>query len=198
MKHTLLLILAFMLAVTAAHAQFGVKAGINAAVLDGQDLGATSTKYKTYYHAGVFYEAKLIGPISIQPEVLYSLQGASFKDNFSSYDAKLHYLNVPVLAKVTVGPIFVEAGPQFGVLLRQEADGQISTSASGNGPYSSYKRGDLSLCAGGGLKLGNLLLGGRFNAGVNDINDVRNLSGTNDPRLRNRVIQAYAALQFGK
>ncbi|TGE05426.1 porin family protein [Hymenobacter fodinae] len=198
MKQTLLFVLALLLAASTAHAQLGVKAGINAAVLDGQDLGATSTKYKTYYHAGIFYEAKLLGPLSIQPELLYSLQGASFKDNFSNYDTKLHYLNVPVLAKVTIGPVFVEAGPQFGVLLRQEADGKLSTSASGNGPYSDYKRGDLSLCAGGGLKLGNLLIGGRFNAGVNDINDVKNISGTNDPRLKNRVIQAYAALQFGK
>ncbi|WP_262920515.1 hypothetical protein [Hymenobacter sp. 5516J-16] len=39
-------------------------------------------------------------------------------------------------------------------------------------------------------------MGGRFNAGVNDINDVKNLSGANDSRLRNRVIQAYVALQF--
>ncbi|WP_139924882.1 porin family protein [Hymenobacter sp. DG01] len=196
MKQTLLLLLALLLAAT-AHAQLGIKAGINAAVLDGENLGSTSTKYKTYYHAGIFYEADLIGPISIQPELLYSLQGSSFKDAVGNYDAKLHYLNLPVLAKVTVGPVFVEAGPQFGFLLRKDASGDVSVSSSGNGPYSSYKRGDLSLAAGAGLKLGNLLVGGRFTAGVNDINDVRNLSGSNDPRLRNRVIQGYLALQFG-
>lgn len=197
MKHTLLLLLALVLA-TAAQAQLGVKAGLNVAVLDGDNLGSTSTRYKTYYHAGLLYEAQLIGPLSVQPELLYSLQGASFKDAFGSYDTKLHYLTVPVLAKLTLGPVFVEAGPQFGLLLSEEAGGEVRVSSSGNGPYSSYKRGDLSLCAGGGLELGNLLLGARFNAGVNDINDVRNLSGANDPRLRNRVIQAYVALQFGK
>jgi hypothetical protein len=35
-------------------------------------------------------------------------------------------------------------------------------------------------------------------AGLNDINDVKNLSGVNDPRLKNRVFQLYAAIQFGK
>ncbi|GGG45028.1 porin family protein [Hymenobacter glacieicola] len=195
MKHKLLLLVALLLTFS-AHAQLGIKAGLNAAVLDGDNLGSTSTKYNTYYHAGVFYEADLIGPISIQPELLYSLQGSSFRDAVGNYDAKLHYLNLPVLAKVTLGPVFVEAGPQFGLLLRKDASGDLNVSSSGNGPYSGYKRGDLSLCAGAGLKLGNLLLGGRFNAGVNDINDVKNLSGTNDPRLRNRVIQAYVALQF--
>ncbi|MBX0292632.1 PorT family protein [Hymenobacter sp. HSC-4F20] len=197
MKRTLLLLLVLLLAAT-AHAQLGLKAGINAAVLDGDNLGSTSTKYKTYYHAGIFYEADLIGPISIQPELLYSLQGSSFKDALGNYNAKLHYLNLPVLAKVTVGPVFVEAGPQFGFLLSKDASGDLSVSSSGTGPYSSYKRGDLSLCAGAGLKLSNLLIGARFNAGVNDINDVRNVSGTNDPRLRNRVIQGYVALQLGK
>lgn len=197
MKRTLLLLSAVLLAAS-AHAQLGVKAGINGAVLNGDELGSTSTKYKTYYHAGIFYEADLIGPVSIQPELLYSLQGGSFKDALGSYDAKLHYLNLPILAKVTVGPVFVEAGPQFGFLVSKDASGDLNVSSSGNGPYSSYKRGDLSLCAGAGLKLGYFLVGGRFNAGVNDINDVRNISGTNDPRLRNRVIQGYVALQLGK
>ncbi|GAB3299816.1 porin family protein [Hymenobacter tenuis] len=197
MKHTLLFLLAFLLAAT-AHAQLGVKAGINAAVLDGENLGSTSTDYKTYYHAGILYEAKLIGPLSIQPEVLYSLQGSSFKDAVGNYDAKLHYLNVPVLAKVTLGPVFVEAGPQFGLLLSKSESGEVTVSSTGNGPYSSYKRGDLSLAAGAGLKLSNFLVGARFNAGLNDINDAKNLSGANDSRLRNRVIQAYIALQFGK
>ncbi|RPD46221.1 PorT family protein [Hymenobacter sediminis] len=197
MKRTSLLFAALLLAAS-AHAQLGIKAGINGAVLNGDELGSTSTKYKTYYHAGIFYEADLIGPISIQPELLYSLQGGSFKDALGNYDAKLHYLNLPILAKVTVGPVFVEAGPQFGFLVSKDASGDVNVSSSGNGPYSSYKRGDLSLCAGAGLKLGYFLVGGRFNAGVNDINDVRNISGTNDPRLRNRVIQGYVALQLGK
>ena len=61
-----------------------------------------------------------------------------------------------------------------------------------------YKRTDFDLAAGAGLKLGNLSLGGRFVAGLNDINDAKNLTGVNDPRLQNRVFQVYAGLQFGK
>lgn len=197
MKQKLLFLLPSLLVAGAAHAQLGVKAGINAAVLDGENLGSTSTDYKTYYHVGLLYQAKVLGPLSIQPEVLYSLQGSSFKDALGNYDTKLHYLNVPILAKVTLGPVFVEAGPQFGVLLSEKADGGVSASSSGNGPYSSYKKGDVSLCAGAGLKLGSVLLGARFNAGVNDINDVKSVTGTNDPRLRNRVVQGYLAFQFG-
>jgi hypothetical protein len=62
----------------------------------------------------------------------------------------------------------------------------------------SFKRGDFSVVGAAGLKLaGNFSLGGRLVAGLNDINDVKNLSGINDPRLQNRVFQLYAALQLG-
>jgi len=71
--------------------------------------------------------------------------------------------------------------------------GQVDQSSTGN-----YKRGDFSLAAGAGLKFSGLSLGARYVAGLNDINDVRNLSGVNDPKLQNRVFQLYAAIQFGK
>jgi len=191
MKRTLLLLSALLLAAT-AHAQFGVKAGINAAVLDGENLGSTSTKYKTYYHAGLLYEAKVLGPVSIQPELLYSLQGSSIRTAIGNYDARLHYLNLPVLAKVTVGPVFVEAGPQLGFLVANEEANQVG----GGGGYR-FRRTDFTLAAGGGLKLGNLLLGARFNAGLNDIDRTPYPTNLNDPRFKNRVIQGYVAYQFG-
>ncbi|RYU80113.1 porin family protein [Hymenobacter persicinus] len=187
-----------------AHAQLGVKAGINAAVLDGKINQRTD--YKVYYHAGLFYEIPVVGPVSVQPELLYSLQGTETKSDFENYDTKLHYLTLPLLAKVHVGPLFVEGGPQFGVLLTARDAGTMLVSAPGTtAQYGStsrqvednYKKGDFSLCAGAGVKLGGFLVGGRFNAGINDINDVKNVSGVNDPKLHNRVFQAYVAVQLG-
>ena len=64
---------------------------------------------------------------------------------------------------------------------------------------SNYKRGDFALCAGVGLKLGSIVrVGGRFVAGLNDINDLQYLQGVNDARLQNRVFQFYAAFQLPK
>lgn len=203
MKRLVLVVLG-LVGAQVAQAQLGVKAGVNVAVVDGKI--DQDTKYKVYYHAGLFYEIKLAGPVSIQPELLYSLQGTETKSEFEDYDTKLHYLTLPVLAKVHVGPVFVEAGPQFGVLLTARDAGNMLVSAPGTtaqyGSTSrqvedSYKQGDFSLCAGLGLKLGPVLVGGRFNAGLNDINDVKGVSGVNDPKLHNRVFQAYAAIQLG-
>jgi hypothetical protein len=189
-----------------AKAQLGVKGGLNVAELTGRE--GESSSYKAFYHVGVFYEAKLLGPLAIQPEVQYSVAGGRLKSAFTNYDSKLQYLTVPILAKLTLGPVFVEAGPQFGVLLTADQSGrmQVGLAPDGTPAYGnesrpatgSFKRGDFSVVGGAGLKLaGNFSLGGRLVAGLNDINDVKNLSGINDPRLQNRVFQLYAALQFG-
>jgi hypothetical protein len=200
---------AFMLLLASqAHAQFGVKGGINEAVLTGR-VGEDAT-YKTYFHAGVFYEQKLIGPLSIQPELLYSLQGSQLKGSSSpaDYSTQLNYVQVPILLKATFGPLYVEAGPQFGYLVQANDDGTIQGRNSSGQPQfvssnqtstSNYKRGDFALCAGLGLKLGPIVrVGGRFVAGLNDINDAQYLVGVNDPRLQNRVFQFYAAFQLPK
>jgi hypothetical protein len=179
---------------------------LNVAELTGRE--GESSSYKAFYHVGVFYEAKLLGPLAIQPEVQYSVAGGRLKSAFTNYDSKLQYLTVPILAKLTLGPVFVEAGPQFGVLLTADQSGrmQVGLAPDGTPAYGnesrpatgSFKRGDFSVVGGAGLKLaGNFSLGGRLVAGLNDINDVKNLSGINDPRLQNRVFQLYAALQFG-
>jgi len=188
-----------------AHAQFGVKGGLNFAELQGRD--GEDASYKTFYHVGILYQANILGPLSIQPELQYSVQGSDLKGAFTDYKTKLHYFTVPVLAKVTLGPIFVEAGPQFGYLVSANDEGKVQISnTNGSASYGqvnqsstgNYKRGDFSLAAGAGLKFSALSIGARYVAGLNDINDVKDLSGVNDPKLQNRVFQIYAAIQFGK
>ncbi|MCB2378657.1 PorT family protein [Hymenobacter sp. BT635] len=189
-----------------AQAQLGLKGGLNAAVLQGT-VGTDAT-YQTSYHAGLFYEMKVIGNIiSIQPELLYSLQGTERKSDFENYRSKLHYLNVPLLAKVTIGPVYVEGGPQAGFLLKAREDGVMVVSQEGEGgatyatndrsSWNDYKKLDVGVCVGAGVKLPlGFALGGRFNAGLNDINNVKSVRGVNDPELKNRVFQAYLSFQL--
>ncbi|HEX8425752.1 porin family protein [Hymenobacter sp.] len=205
MKPLQLLAILFLLLAGAsqAQAQFGIKAGVNKAVLDGQNINM-DTNYKTSYHVGAFLRLPVLGPLSIQPEVLYSLQGSEFKSAVANYDTKLHYLNIPVLAHVKVGPVYVEAGPQFGVLLGARENGTLRISAEdGYGPVdrsadNNYKKNDFALAAGAGLEVGSLIIGARYTAGLNNINDVDDLNGANDPRLKNRVIQAFVGIKLGK
>jgi hypothetical protein len=207
MKHLVLAITLLLLA-SQAHAQLGIKGGVNQAVLSGR-VGEDAT-YKTYFHAGIFYEAKVLGPISIQPELLYSMQGSQLKGSstITDYKTQLNYIQVPILVKATIGPVYVEAGPQFGYLVSANEEGMVQVrNTSGNVAFrdvnqsatDNYKRNEFALCAGVGLKLGSIVrVGGRFVAGLNDINDVQYLQGVNDPKLKNRVFQFYAAFQMPK
>lgn len=194
-----------------AQAQLGIKGGVNKAVLRGKVGGGAD--YQTSYHAGIFYEAKLFGPLSVQPELLYSLQGAQARSlvrngNLEAFDTKLHYLTLPVLAKLTFGPVFVEAGPQFSYLVSSSDDGrlQIDPTSSGPGEYldfkrrnsDDYKKGELGVALGAGVKLPlGFAIGGRFTTSLSDIGDYRSLTNVNSSDLKNRVFQVYASFQLG-
>jgi hypothetical protein len=205
MKKSLLITLLSLFSASLAQAQLGVKAGVNVAELTGRE--AEKASYKAFYHVAVFYQAHLLGPLSLQPELQYSVAGGNLKSAFTDYDNKLHYLTVPVLAKLTLGPVFVEAGPQFGVLVSADQEGQLQVGLAPDGTptYGNvsrpatdrFKRTDLSVVSGVGLKLlGGLSVGGRLVAGLNNINDLKHVAGLSDPRLQNRVFQAYAAFQL--
>lgn len=204
-----LLLLPFLalLGLPAAQAQYlGIKGGVNAAVLDGEQI-QQKTKYNTAFHVGAFYNYHLVGPLSLRPEVQYSVQGSEFKSDTEDYTTKLYYLTVPVLFDVKAGPVHLQAGPQFGVLLQAQQKGTRITGVSNGTPQAGsvqgqitdqFKRQDFSLAAGAEIDLGKTFaVGGRFSAGLNDIADYKDITSVNDPRLRNRVIQGYLVIKFG-
>lgn len=113
MKKVVLSLLA-VAAVGVAQAQevkFGPKAGLNISNM------STSIDYDSNvsFHVGAVVEAKITDKFSIQPEVLYSVQGVK--------DVSIEYVSVPVLAKYFVTPGFsVEVGPQVSFLAKAEKD----------------------------------------------------------------------------
>jgi opacity protein-like surface antigen len=98
--------------------KFGVKGGLNVATLTG-DIDDVSSKVG--FHIGGFAEIKVSDKFAVQPELLFSTQGAK-----SDGDGKLNlsYINIPVMAKFYVADAFsLEAGPQIGFLTTAKADG---------------------------------------------------------------------------
>ena len=207
MKTVLPLFIACLLIASTAQAQLGVKGGLNASVLDGEQISQT-IKPVYSYHAGVYYTANVAGPLSIRPELLYSLQGSNFKSAKEDFKTSLSYLNLPVLLDVKISFLHLLAGPQFGVLLQARQSGTVFSgynAMSGAEEFinvsrqvtDQYKRNDFGLCVGTELEIGSSFrLGGRFNAGLTDIANYQDVRNANDPRLRNRVFQVYAALQL--
>ncbi len=120
MKKVILLTMLLMLG-TVSQAQgvkFGIKGGANFANLDGDNLESDNI---TSFHGGVFVELGLTPSFAIQPEALYSSQGAKVE---GSDDINFDYINIPVMARFYVLPkiLSIDAGPQFGFLVNDNFD----------------------------------------------------------------------------
>ena len=91
----------------------GIKAGANLSTITDSD----DAKMKLGFHIGGFLEFKFSDVLSLQPELLFSMQGAK-QDGDLSVTMNTDYFNVPVLFKVKlVEGLSAEAGPQLGFLV---------------------------------------------------------------------------------
>lgn len=191
MKKIILSAIAIM-AFTFANAQstrFGVKGGLNITTFAGGNYWDASSLVG--FQVGGFAEIKVIERLAIQPEVLFSTQGAKLKFAGDKYDTKLNYINVPVLAKFYITKQFTaEAGPQIGFLVSAKSDGD------------DVKDGFKSVDTGFNFGLGynftdNFSVGARYTVGLSNIAD--NNADTWDEYYdspKNSVFAITAAYKF--
>lgn len=93
---------------------FGVKAGMNFANINDAAEGLDT---RTGFHAGLFLGLKFNDKVALQPELLYSQQGAEF----DAGEFNLDYVNIPVMVKYYLVQGFnVQLGPQFGFVVNDE------------------------------------------------------------------------------
>ncbi len=192
MKKITLTLLGLVAFSTSALAQqevkFGPKAGVNFASINGKVTEEGETfefnKGQTGFHVGAFAEIKFNDKFAIQPELLYSVQGAKIEESASlpgmSYDLEtkwnLHYINVPIMAKYYVIPsVAIEAGPYVGFNIKSEmkSEGTYTVAGVTENENDSYdlKKGtnsvDFGLGAGASFNMDNgFFVGARYNLGL--------------------------------
>jgi hypothetical protein len=148
----------------AQETRFGVKGGLNLTSFSGGNY--YDAKSLVGFQVGGFAEIKIIERLSIQPEVLFSTQGAKLDGgSFGDFDSKLNYINIPVLAKFYITKQFtVEAGPQIGFL--------VSAKNDGNDAKDNFKSVDTGFNFGVGYNFtDNLGVGLRYTVGLANIAD---------------------------
>ncbi|HJV20372.1 MAG TPA: porin family protein [Sediminibacterium sp.] len=192
MRKLLLTLLSFTVIGITANAQggfrLGVKAGANMNKISGQSF---KDGYDLSYHVGAFAEIDITKTIGIQPEVLWNQTTTKRANSFDAIyaslpqDVKLQYLAIPVLLRINVTNLLtLNAGPQFGILMNKD-DNLIT-----NG-QAAFKSGDFSLVAGAQLNLTALRIYGRYNIGLQNVNDV-----ANQEKWKNQQIQLGVGLRF--
>lgn len=187
--------------------KFGVKGGLNIARLNTnlqsiQDASVTLSNV-IGVNFGVFGEYKISNTFSIQPELLYSMQGGkanlSFMGQTLTETLSLNYLNVPVMAKYFATEKFsIQAGPQIGLLLAatEKIDSSITglpTSSTKN--TSDYKTIDIGLNFGLGYDFTeNISVSTRYNLGLNEIE--KNDSTNSSSGSKNKVFSFGVEYKF--
>ena len=156
----------------------GIKAGANLNKISGQSF---NDGFDLSYHAGGFLEIDFNKKWGIQPELLWSQttgKPSSFRSIYSttsipaSFDGnqtiKLDYLSIPILFRYNIGGILsLNAGPQYSILIKKD------NTLLQNG-QSAFKNGDFAFVLGGQLNFKFLRIYGRYNIGLQNINDIDN------------------------
>lgn len=187
MKKTIfvtVLLVAISMNMEAQLVKFGIKGGINYANQNGSNITVNSTNYQTdaitSYHAGLIAEIKLVDSFSVQPELLYSTQGATYKNAFEEFRNELGYLSIPVLAKINLNKfVSLELGPQASFLLSERNNFNVKDA-------NTF---DFAVVGGLGLNITkSLFIQGRYGLGLTD--------ASKDAQVKNSVVQISAGLKF--
>lgn len=149
----------------AQQTRFGIKGGLNLSTVVGGDV--ENAKTLVGFHVGGFAEIHVVEKFYIQPELLFSAQGAKAKGGFGNdANVKLNYLNIPVLAKYYIvdKKFSVEAGPQLGVLLSAKVEDEDIKDIT--------RSVDLGFNIGAGYSFtDNLSIGLRYTIGLSPLSD---------------------------
>lgn len=180
-----------------AQVELGVRAGLN---FNSNSVGIASDGLnpidvagsKTGFHFGGYASFNL-GLLSIQPEAYYSVQGSDITVEAVNGAINSNYLQVPVLVRLNFVKILnVHAGPQYGILLKNEMDIGDSVTDLRN----QSKNGDFSFIVGAGLDLpSNLSITVRYVKGFTNLVDQTVSNGPE--KMKNSMFQVsvgYALL----
>jgi hypothetical protein len=162
--------------------QFGVKGGVNISNYTGGNFESDGL---IGFHVGGLFNFMVGKAFSIQPEVLFSSQGAKYNNAGNTSNLKVSYVNVPVMAKLKFGKVYLEAGPQVGFRAGQDAN-------NGNQTINNFAKNlDLSLGAGIGYHTpSGFGVGARYMAGLSKVGDFQVSPGNPiNPDFKNSVVQ---------
>ncbi|NNK86783.1 MAG: PorT family protein [Flavobacteriaceae bacterium] len=155
----------FCFTATQAQVEFGVKGGLNIANLNGDDADELDPNSRTSFNFGAVVGISVSDNFSVQPEVLFSGQGATVDSDEGEATFKLNYINVPVLAsfEVTDG-LSLQAGPQLGINIGDdlEFDGQSESTEAESIDFGAAFGAQYQLANG-------LLFQARYAVGLSDV-----------------------------
>lgn len=184
-------------------ARFGVKGGLNLANLYIDDVN--DEKAKVGFHAGLWSKIPMGELFAIQPELLWSSKGSrigSYQNVPFTQDGQvrfnLNYVDLPVLASLTLGPISLQAGPYVSYLVNANVKNLKEDLSTGTvvdlnrGDFNSF---DYGLSGGIAVDIKGFQLGARYNHGLREVGKSA-VAGQVTRNSKNAVAQVFVSVGF--
>jgi Outer membrane protein beta-barrel domain len=159
------------------HVRIGVKAGLN--VFNIHNDNSIEYNARTGFHVGLLGHIHLSSQFAVQPELVFSSQGAKYNIGGNDTKLKLGYINLPVMFQYMFDNGFrIQAGPQLGFLVNSKSE----VNDKETNINSSYKAVDFGLGAGVGYihSPSGFGVDARYNFGLSDINKNSSVKSTNN------------------
>jgi len=192
-------IIALLATAAGASAQernYGVKGGLNMATLSSDDASNPNFKYRFGVVAGGFYTWAIADRLEVQPEALFSRQGASLSEQGVDATIKLDYLTVPILARYRFAPrgrgLVVYGGPSVDFKVSAKATASFGSEDTKTDISDDIESVDVGVAVGAAFENGRTSIEGRYTFGLSDI-------GKNPADLghtKHRVIGILVGVRF--
>lgn len=183
--------------------KFGIKGSFSLTTLYSSDV--STNHMKPGFDAGIFVKMPVTRGFSIQPELLYSLQGAkntysNFIQGSGEYRFNLGYLKVPVLAVVNIAPNFnLHLGGYAAYLVNaniKQVDNNGNLESATELNAGDFNRWDAGLIGGAAFDIQNVTIGARYNYGLVQIGKDGSASGDLTKGQKNAGFNFYLGFGF--
>ena len=194
-------LLSLLVAVPAHRAEaqsisFGVLAGGSLSTFTG-DLVA-DVKNNAGYIVGGFVRLGAMG-FAVQPGLYYTMKGAKSEDFSESTGqgskTSLDYIQVPVVLRLHMGPLYFGGGPAIGINLKcMNTVG--SAAAVDCGDAEGVKSTEISGIAEAGIEMGKISLGLRGDLGLSNAMEAIQSGNASNIGVKTRTVSAVLMYRF--
>jgi hypothetical protein len=160
----------FSSALFAQNASLGLKGGVNVSNLSnssGYEMGS-----KVGFNGGLLAHVHLVPSLALQPEVVYSSQGAKYTtSDGAEHKLSLNYINIPLQLQYMFNNGFrIQTGPQVGFLTGVKD--KVADSETEFFTSQDFETVDFAWSAGlGYLTYSGLGVDARYNFGISNANN---------------------------
>ena len=180
------------------NAQLGVKLGYNFAKISGADGSGTDEKSVNNVLLGAFFEKDLIPLLDLRVGAEFSPKGIRLEGGGDFDQIKINYLEIPVQAKLKIGPVYALGGVYGAFALKGENEYEYSgVGGTDEIDFDDWelKKFDYGMKFGGGFQFGFGPLKAYTQAEYSF--GLQNISKTDGEEWKNNVFSVSAGVVVG-